>query len=548
MSKRILSGVLALMMALCFGTALGENVKQERVYAVMNADGTLTSLTDMIRLENREGLDTLTDRTCLEEIENVGGDETFTLEGETLTWQAKGQDITYRGTSGRAPLVKPVVRLTLDGEEIPASALKEGTGRAEIRVTCAETESRPCLTLSVLLLPEEGISHLETENAAVITLAGRKAVVGWTAPGTEKSLGLPDSFTLRFDADHPSLEWMMTVASGDPAAVLSREAEKNLGADPRTEAETLMTLLSAMEKGETLPETQGLTAQIPGEVNGLNEGLTSLNDGAKALADGTKDLAEGAKQVDEGAALLEAGVTQVSMGSGTLKAGAETLSTGLTTLSGSSATLNAGAKTIFDAVLKTANDQIAASGLAAAGITLPELTAENYNQVLSAVIEKMGKAEAFSAARESLTALLTQLTQAETFVTGLAAYTAGVDQAAAGAGELSAGAAALDTGITSLSAGAGELATGATALHTGADQVHTGAQTLYESGTQALKDSLTGAEKSLAENIKTLMTEKLLPLTNALGAAGDNAETAGYDLRPEGMETVTVYIIRTDLK
>ena len=84
MSKRIISGLIALVMATSCAAAFAENVRHERVYAVVGADGTVRSLTDSIRLENPEKLDVLTDSTMLTGIENVGGDEAFTLEGQTL--------------------------------------------------------------------------------------------------------------------------------------------------------------------------------------------------------------------------------------------------------------------------------------------------------------------------------------------------------------------------------------------------------------------------------------------------------------------------------
>ena len=68
-----------------------------------------------IHLENADGLDEIVDRTLLTAIQNVGGKETFTLDGETLTWQAQGKDITYEGTSDKTPAILPVVTLTLDG-------------------------------------------------------------------------------------------------------------------------------------------------------------------------------------------------------------------------------------------------------------------------------------------------------------------------------------------------------------------------------------------------------------------------------------------------
>ena len=85
MNKRIVSALIALVMVMSCVTAFAENARHERVYAVLNADGSVQSLTDSIRLENPEKLDVLTDSTMLTGIENVAGDESFTLDGQTLT-------------------------------------------------------------------------------------------------------------------------------------------------------------------------------------------------------------------------------------------------------------------------------------------------------------------------------------------------------------------------------------------------------------------------------------------------------------------------------
>ena len=129
MSKKIIAMLTALVMVLGCTGALAENKKHERVYVVAGADGTVNSITDSIRLENTDGLEELVDRTMLTDIQNVGGNETFTLEGETLIWKADGKNVTYQGTSDKTPAVLPSVTLTLDGEEISAADLKEQTAK-----------------------------------------------------------------------------------------------------------------------------------------------------------------------------------------------------------------------------------------------------------------------------------------------------------------------------------------------------------------------------------------------------------------------------------
>ena len=44
-------------------------------------------------LKNKSGADKLYDNSALQNIENVKGDETFTQNGEMLTWNAAGNDI-----------------------------------------------------------------------------------------------------------------------------------------------------------------------------------------------------------------------------------------------------------------------------------------------------------------------------------------------------------------------------------------------------------------------------------------------------------------------
>ena len=611
MSKKIIAMLTALVMVLGCTGALAENTKHERVYVVAGADGTVNSITDSIRLENADGLDELVDRTMLSGIQNVGGNETFTQEGETLTWKADGKNVIYQGTSDKTPAVLPVVTLTLDGEKISAADLKEKTGEAVLTVTYRTEGLAPALVLSVLPLPEEGISDLKAENAAVLTEAERSVLVGWAVPNMDDSLQLPASFSATFHADHADLGWMMTFCSSDPLEAACREIDARVGdSDPEALLKEATALLTALKDGTDLPATEGKTKEITDKINELNKGLNDLDAGALQLA-------EGAQQVSDGAAALN---------------------TGLGKLEKNNEVLNSGAEQIFAAILNTANEKIAASGLTDAGVTVPALTAENYAEILDGVtaqldpdtlkaaasakvaeevrkqvtanedqiragvqeavkgkvLEAVLKAAGFemtaeqyaaalkgglvtkeqaaqvdtaveaqmnseeiltqteaavqeqieklvtenteaylskdetiiaklaqaTAAREQLPALKEQLDQVKTFVTGLKEYTEVVSQASDGAATLSAG----------------------------AMLVSAGASTLQETGTKMLKDSILTAEKSAAEKLLPLMEKDLAGALNAWKTTKDHLTDTGYDLKPEGMDEETVYIIRTDLK
>ena len=611
MSKKIIAMLTALVMILGCTGALAENTKHERVYVVAGADGSVKSITDSIRLENTDGLDELTDRTMLTDILNVGGNETFTLEGETLVWKANGKNVIYQGASAKAPAVVPVVTLTLDGEEISAADLKEKTGEAVLTVTYRTEGQAPALVLSALLLPEEGISDLKTENAAVLTEAERSVLVGWAVPNMDPSLQLPVSFSAVFHADHADLGWMMTFCSSDPLEVACRELDARIdGMDPEALLKDVTALLTALKDGADLPETEGMTKEIVGKINELNKGLKDLD--ASAL-----QLAEGAQQVAEGSAALD---------------------TGLAALKGNNDTLNNGAEQLFAAILNTANDQIAASGLADAGITIPVLTAENYAEILDGVIAQLdpdtlkaaasakiaeevrkqvaakedqiragvleavkGKvleavlkaagfemtAEQYAAAlkgglvskeqaaqvdtaveaqmkseailaqteaavQEQIEKLVTENTEA--YLAKDETITAKLAQAAAAREQLLALKEKLDqvntfvTGLKDYTDGVAQASDAAVTLSAGATLVSTGASTLQETGTKTLKDSILTAEKSAAVNLLPLVEKNLTGVLNAWKTTKDHLTDTGYDLKPEGMDEETVYIIRTDLK
>ncbi len=610
MSKKIIAMLTALVMVLGCTGALAENKKHERVYVVAGADGTVNSITDSIRLENTDGLEELVDRTMLTDIQNVGGNETFTLEGETLIWKADGKNVTYQGTSDKTPAVLPSVTLTLDGEEISAADLKEKNGEAVLTVTYRTAGEAPALALSVLPLPEEGISDLKTENAAVLTEADRSVLVGWAVPNIDASLQLPASFSASFHADHADLGWMLTFCSSDPLEAACREIDSRVNVDPDAALQEITSLLTALRDGADLPETEGKTKEIADRINELNKGLKDLDAGAVKLADG-------AQQVSDGAIVLN---------------------TGLGTLKKNNEALNGGAEKIFAAILNTANEQIAVSGLADAGVTMPALTAENYAEVLDGVIaqfdpdtlkaaasakvaeevrkqvaanedkiregvretvkgkvlEAVLKAAGFDMTAEQYAAALKgglvtkeQAAQVETAVDArmnseeiltrtetafqdqmdklvtenTEAYlakdetiAAKLAQAAAARGQLQDLKEQLDqvnTFVTSLkdyTDGVAQASDGAANLSAGAMLVSAGASALQEAGTQTLKDSILSAEKSAAEKILPFAEKDLTDALNAWKAVKNHLSDTGYDLKPEDMDEETVYIIRTDLK
>ena len=71
--------------------------KDETVYAMADAKGNVNSVIVSEWLKNTDGAAEIKDVSRLTDIENVKGDETFTQNGEEITWQANGNPIYYQG-------------------------------------------------------------------------------------------------------------------------------------------------------------------------------------------------------------------------------------------------------------------------------------------------------------------------------------------------------------------------------------------------------------------------------------------------------------------
>ena len=513
--KKLIAALLAAVLALgCIASAFGENTKHERVYIVAGPNGEILSLTDNIRLENAEGVAEITDASLLTDIENMSGNETFARDGDALIWQARGNDIIYQGTSDQVPAILPAVSLTLDGEAVSASELKDRTGEAALTVAYRLNGDLPALAVTLLPLPLSGVTDIQAENAMIVSEAGQRVLVGYAVPGMDEELKLPDHFTVSFHADHADLSWMMTFISADPIRLACEEIDTRLEIDPRGVLKLIDSLLTALKNGEDLPMQPGLenlkTNIVLGQVNNFFHSLTKLDEDALALS----GSAEG---MEDGAQALKDSVTEA-------QTDAETLQSALNGLQAGSESLNAQADAVLTAAFQSADAQLAALGL-----TVPVLTAESFAEALDAAAQGMDEAAA-----AQIAALKTQLEQTVCFVNDLKAYTEGTAQAAQSAG-------ALNAAMTALTGGAD-------ALHNSASALRKDAAKLQKNGTAKVKSTVDTSAKQLASLALPYVQNDFARVLDLYEQTRDQAQSGGYDLRPEGMRAVTVYIIRTDLQ
>lgn len=369
--------------------------KDETVYVLAGADGSVQKIIVSDWLKNELGSASLTDKSGLSNIENVKGDESYSINGDNMTvWDAQGNDIYYQGDIQKELPVGLTVRYTLNGKAVSPEQLKGQSGKVTIRFDYENRQYEtvqingqnqriyvPFAMLTGMILDNDTFRNVTVTNGKLVNDGDRTVVVGLAFPGLQENLNLsrdqlsiPSSVEITADVTDFSLGMTVTLACND---LFSQLGDVDLGS--LDAAGSLNKLTDAMDQ--------------------LLNGSSALYDGLTTLLDKSGELAAGVEELAQGAAAIKAGADSLDEGAAELKAGLADLSEGLNKLSANSAALNGGAEQVFDSLLETATAQIRAKGL-----TAPDLTIENYAEELNKLIKSLDETTVYENALTQVTA------------------------------------------------------------------------------------------------------------------------------------------------
>lgn len=368
--------------------------KDETVYVLTGADGSVKKIIVSDWLKNELGSASVADKSDLSDIENVKGDESYTINGDNMTvWDAQGNDIYYQGNIQKELPVGLSVRYYLDGKSVSPEELKGKSGKVTIRFDYENRQYEtvqingvnqriyvPFAMLTGMILDNDTFQNVQITNGKLVNDGDRTVVVGLAFPGLQENLNLsrddlsiPDSAEITADVTNFSLGMTVTLACND---LFSQLGDVDL---------TSLDSTSALD-------------QLTGAMDQLLSGSSSLYEGLSTLLDKSGELVSGVEELAQGAAAIKSGADSVDDGAAQLKAGLADLSSGLNTLSANSEALNSGAKQVFNSLLETAATQIRAKGL-----NVPDLTIENYAEELNTLIKSLDETTVYETALKQVT-------------------------------------------------------------------------------------------------------------------------------------------------
>ena len=567
MLKRKMTAGLAVGMAVAVGSvpmAMAANTantkdssssvsKEETVYVNADASGNPQQITVSNWLKNAGSESSVEDQSDLTNIKNVKGDETFSDNGGSLTWNTDGSDIYYQGQSNKDLPVSVKFTYLLDGQEMQPQDLVGKSGHLQIKIQYTNNEKKsakvdgknetiysPFVMLTAMILPDDTFSNVTIDNGKVISDGSRNIVVGVGMPGLKDSLKLdtidlsadddknsedktldidiPDSVSIEADVTDFSMSSSLTVALSDLLKDIDFDDDSALddikdALDDLTDAATQLVdgtsdLYDGVEEldekygefDDGVKELRDGTHDLSDGVGDLTDGVNKLADGAKQLQSGAGDLASGAKTLDDGAGKLQSGskdlvsgVSQLASGATSLQSGAGQLQSGAGQLQSGAAQLQSGAGTLQSGI----NDYTSGVDLLNAGIQAN----------LSSDSELNTKVSQFAQGINTLAA-------------GVNSYTAGTDSLADGVSAYVAGEQQLSQGAQALTQIQGALSTLNAALDGDGETTEdlVAASNALAQGTASLKASLgTDETKQLMTLLDSMLKTGNELITEASG-------------------------------
>lgn len=271
--------------------------KDETIYAKLNNNGSVNNVIVTEHLGHASG-NTITDKSSLNNIKNVNGNETYKEKNNNIVWETNGNDIYYQGTSDKELPVTLDVKYYLDGKEMSVNDMLGKSGRVKIVINYTNNEKHnvivngksttlytPYVVATTSIIPNTNNKNIKVTNGKVVDNGTSSVVVALSTPGMYESLNVSafknlDNVEISYDTQVFELSSIYSVATS-----------KLLGEDDLDMFDDINSLYS---KINTLTDSSNKL------VNGSQElaaGAKKVNAGSSELASGTKDAYNGSKNI-----------------------------------------------------------------------------------------------------------------------------------------------------------------------------------------------------------------------------------------------------------
>ena len=339
----VLSAVMAgsMMPVTVFAQSNDENPteKTETVYSVLNSDGSISDTIVSSWLHDEDGINNIKETLNLKDVKNIKSNEKPSKDGNTYTWNAKGNDVYYEGTATKQLPVSVKIRYELDGQEMSAKDIEGKSGHLKLTISFTNnySEVKNINGKSIVIHPSYlagGMLNMSTGNFTNVKCESGKIV----NDGTNEMLAF---------ANIPGLNETLRSAGLDRV-----NSQLGISDDVTVEADVNDFDLGSIMIGMTNEIDLASELNGIGSVSELTDGIDQLIEADDQLIDGSKQLYDGTTQLKEQAAPLTGSsnqVRQLSSGAVQLNDGVKALQAGISQYTaGSSQIISTAQQGLYD--------------------------------------------------------------------------------------------------------------------------------------------------------------------------------------------------------
>jgi len=282
---------LLLISTIIYTTPVWALTKKESVYAKLNSDGSTKSIIASEHLTNIEN--DIVDKSKLENITNVNGDEKFTKNGNKIVWENKGNDIYYQGDFKDKLPIEVSVKYYLNDEISNVKSMLGKKGNIKIVLEYKNNDSHtalinnipttlytPFVVATTTIIDNSHNKNIKISNGKIIDNGTNSILVGITSPGLYDSLNIEElkdfnKIEISYDTDSFELNSIYSLAT----AKLLDDNDLDISTNIKELYSSIGLLQSNMDK----------------LVNASN----LLNNGSKMIANGTEELNQASKRLSK---------------------------------------------------------------------------------------------------------------------------------------------------------------------------------------------------------------------------------------------------------
>ena len=337
----LLSAVMAgsMMPVTVFAQSNDENPteKTETVYSVLNSDGSISDTIVSSWLHDEDGINNIKETLNLTDVKNIKSNEKPSKDGNTYTWNAKGNDVYYEGTATKQLPVSVKIRYELDGQEMSAKDMEGKSGHLKLMISFTNnySEVKNINGKSIVIHPSYlagGMLNMSTGKFSNVKCESGKIV----NDGTNEMLAF---------ANIPGLNETLKSAGLDKV-----NNQLGISDDVTVEADVNDFDLGSIMVGMTNEIDLASELGEIGSVSELTDGVNQLIEADNQLIDGSKQLYDGTTQLKEQAAPLTGSsdqVRQLSAGAIQLNDGVKALQTGISQYTAGASAINEGVNQLY---------------------------------------------------------------------------------------------------------------------------------------------------------------------------------------------------------